>query len=451
MIIRSISGVRGLVKTHLTIKTVTRYARALHILLGSGIIMAGRDSRQSGETLLNAFNLELVRLGRNVINCGIVPTPTIQYMVEHSDAAGGIIITASHNPEEWNGLKFVRSEGTFFKSQDCDDLFSLVDKNKNVPAAEIKGLELPDQNSILKHTLKVLSLSCLKLNSIRARHFKVVVDAVNGAGSEALPGLLEKMGCEVVRLNCTPNGEFPRGAEPLPENLGDLCKAVVREKAHVGFAIDPDADRLACVSDLGIPLGEEYTLVLAAEGYMKVKGNKETFVTNLSTSLALEKTAENYECNVERSAVGEINVVQRMIEIGAELGGEGNGGVILKEAHLGRDSLVAAAMVLNRMCLSSKTLSDIHKNLPVFKIVKDKVNLKGLDLPLFWIKVKDKFQDADINTEDGLKFTWDDSWIHLRPSNTEPILRIYAEGTSTAAAQALVKKVKIILDNISEK
>ncbi len=450
MIIRSISGVRGLVKTHLTEETVTSYAQALHVFLGSGIIMAGRDSRQSGETLLNAFNRELVRLGRNVINCGIVPTPTIQYMVEHSDAAGGIIVTASHNPEEWNGLKFVRSEGTFFNSQDCDDLFSLVDQNKNVSNAEINGLELPDQNSILKHTLKVLSLSCLNLNSIRDRHFKVVVDAVNGAGSEALPGLLEKMGCEVVRLYCSPNGDFPRGAEPLPENLGDLCETVLRENAHVGFAIDPDADRLACVSDLGIPLGEEYTLVLAAEGYMKVKGNKETFVTNLSTSLALEKTAEIYGCRVERSAVGEINVVQRMIEIGAELGGEGNGGVILKEAHLGRDSLVAAALVLNRMSQSSNTLNNIHKNLPVFKIVKDKVNLKGLDLPLFWQKVKEQFQDGDINKMDGLKFTWDNSWIHLRPSNTEPILRIYAEGTSTAAAQALVKKVKIILRDISE-
>ncbi|MEE8436953.1 MAG: phosphoglucosamine mutase [Candidatus Neomarinimicrobiota bacterium] len=424
MIIRSISGVRGLVKTHLTEETVTSYAQALHVFLGSGIIMAGRDSRQSGETLLNAFNRELVRLGRNVINCGIVPTPTIQYMVEHSDAAGGIIVTASHNPEEWNGLKFVRSEGTFFNSQDCDDLFSLVDQNKNVSNAEINGLELPDQNSILKHTLKVLSLSCLNLNSIRDRHFKVVVDAVNGAGSEALPGLLEKMGCEVVRLYCSPNGDFPRGAEPLPENLGDLCETVLRENAHVGFAIDPDADRLACVSDLGIPLGEEYTLVLAAEGYMKVKGIKETFVTNLSTSLALEKTAEIYGCRVERSAVGEINVVQRMIEIGAELGGEGNGGVILKEAHLGRDSLVAAALVLNRMSQSSNTLNNIHKNLPVFKIVKDKVNLKGLDLPLFWQKVKEQFQDGDINKMDGLKFTWDNSWIHLRPSNTEPILRI---------------------------
>jgi len=451
MIIRSISGVRGLIESHLTPETIKTYARALHISLKPGVIIAGRDSRQSGEYLLNAFNQELLRLGRDVINCGIVPTPTIQFMVEQSDAAGGIIITASHNPKEWNGLKFVRAEGTFFRAQDCEKLFSLVDQNKPLPDAEIQGLELPEQNSILKHILKVLSLSCIDLNAIRDRNFKVVIDAVNGAGSEALPNLLEKMGCRVIRLNCTANGEFPRGAEPLPENLNDLCQAVLKEKAQIGFAVDPDADRLACVSEKGVPLGEEYTLVLAAEGYMRVTGRQETFVTNLSTSLALEKTCQIYGCKVVRSSVGEINVVQHMLEISAELGGEGNGGVILKEAHLGRDSLVAAAMILNRMSLSSESVSDIHGNLPAFKIVKDKINLEGLDMPVFWEKVLAEFKDGELNNIDGLKFTWDQSWIHLRKSNTEPILRIYAEGTSRTVAQKLVDRVKSILSKISEK
>jgi phosphomannomutase len=363
-------------------------------------------------------------------------------MVEKSEAAGGAIITASHNPIEWNGLKFVRSDGTFFNSKDCEDLFECVDRNDALESASEPGLFFPDQNSILKHSIHTIELSCIDLNAIRNRKFKVVIDAVNGAGSEALPLLLTHLGCEVISIHCEGNGEFKRGTEPLPENLGDLRKTVIKNEAHVGFAVDPDADRLAVVNEKGQALGEEYTLVLAAEGYIKNKKSKETFVTNLSSSLALEKMAELNNCTVERSAVGEINVVQKMIEVGSELGGEGNGGVILKEAHLGRDSLVGAAMVLNRMAQDNIPLSQIHAALPQFYIVKDKINLDAIEKDAVLEKAESVFTDAEVNTIDGVKFTWEDSWIHLRSSNTEPIMRIYAEGSSIRIAQGLVDKIK---------
>ena len=413
MIIRSISGVRGII-----------------------------DSRPSGEDLLDSFASELVRLGRDVIICGIAPTPTVQFMVERSEAAGGIIITASHNPIEWNGIKFVRSDGTFFHPNDCEQLFELFDKNKLLDDAKTPGMVFPDQNSILKHSINTVELSCINLKAIKERHFKVVIDAVNGAGSEALPLLLEYLGCEVIKLYCDGNGEFKRGAEPLPENLIDLSKAVLDNNADIGFAVDPDADRLAVVDERGKPLGEEYTLVLAVEGYINNRRKEEIFVTNLSTSLALDKLAEKYNCSVERSAVGEINVVQKMLALNSKLGGEGNGGVILKESHLGRDSLVGAAMVLNRMAQEKTEISRIHSSLPQFFIVKDKIILDGVDKEIVEKKVKKIFKDAKINSEDGLKLTWNDSWLHIRASNTEPIMRIYAEAPSKKAAEKLIEQVK---------
>ena len=257
--------------------------------------------------------------------------------------------------------------------------------------------------------------------------------------------MLESLGCEVIEINCEPDGEFTRGTEPLPENLKDLCQAVTSHSADAGFAVDPDADRLAVVNEKGEALGEEYTLVLAADGYLNDTGKSEKFVVNLSTSLALEKLAEAKNSSVTRSAVGEINVVNKMNEIGSDLGGEGNGGVILRECHLGRDSLVAVTMVLNRMSQSDESLSAIHKLLPQFVIVKDKVGLEGLDPEKLIEDVSNLFDDADKNTLDGVKFTWDNKWVHLRKSNTEPIMRIYAEAHTTKDAQELVKQVRSCL------
>ena len=442
MIIRSISGVRGITETHLTPELSVVYARALHQFLPKGVIMAGQDSRPSGEDIIQAMMGELVRLGRTVIYCGIVPTPTVQFMVHNTEAVGGFIVTASHNPIEWNGLKFVREDSTFLHPNECEQLFSLVDTNKELQDAKDPGIIWPEQNAIQKHVIACVSLKCIDLNRIQRRHFKIVIDAVNGAGAHALPTMLESLGCEVIELNCEPDGNFTRGTEPLPENLKDLCQAVISHDADAGFAVDPDADRLAVVNEKGEPLGEEYTLVLAADGYLNDTVKNEKFVVNLSTSLALEKLAESKNCSVIRSAVGEINVVNKMNEIGSDLGGEGNGGVILRECHLGRDSLVAVTMVLNRLSQSNETLSEIHQSLPQFEIIKDKVSLEGIDPEELIRKVSVLFNDADKNTLDGIKFTWDDKWVHLRKSNTEPIMRIYAEAPNKDSAKKLVERVQ---------
>ena len=284
MLIRSISGVRGLVDSHLTPEISSVYAKALHTFLPDGVIMAGRDSRPSGDMILHSMTEELVRLGRTVIHCGIVPTPTVQFMVHNTEAVGGFIVTASHNPIEWNGIKFLRPDSTFFHPEECQDLFNIVDQNVELDKANESGIVWPEQNAIQKHVIACASISCIDLNRIQRRKFKVVIDAVNGAGALALPSMLEALGCEVIELNCEPDGNFSRGTEPLPENLNDLSAMVKDHNADAGFAVDPDADRLAVVNEHGEPLGEEYTLVLAADGYIKETGNKERFVVNLSTS-----------------------------------------------------------------------------------------------------------------------------------------------------------------------
>jgi len=447
MLIQNISGVRGLVGTHLTPRKARRYAEAVHSLQPNGVIIVGRDSRPSGHEIVMGIVDKLIQLGRDVIDCGIVPTPTIQFLVGKTDSAGGIIVTASHNPIEWNGLKFVREDGIFLYPKECEELFSFVDDHLKKEPSQANGMYWKDKNSIQKHIIHTVSLNCININRIRRRKFKVVIDAVNGAGAVALPAMLEALGCDVVPLNCEPSGEFTRGTEPLPENLTDLCQSVITNSADVGFAVDPDADRLAVVSEKGVPLGEEYTLVLAGEGYMKKMGTSETFVVNLSTSMALEKTAEKYKCRVERTPVGEINVVEKMIELKAKFGGEGNGGVILKEAHLGRDSLVGVTMVLSRMAQSKKPLSEIYSALPQFKIVKDKINLGDMDVESVLKNVREKYSDVETNDKDGLRFTWDDRWVHLRKSNTEPILRIYAEAPKISEAQNLVESVKSTLQH----
>jgi phosphomannomutase len=430
------------VDSHLNEQEIQKYALALHHQLPEGVIILGRDSRPSGDWLADTFTEVLLRLGRDVIGCGIVPTPTVQFLVEQTEAVGGVVITASHNPIEWNGLKFIRSDGTFFRDGECRRLFKRVDRPARFSPAPSFGMFLPEENAVLKHVLHIVSLQYLNLKQIRGRGFKVVVDAVNGAGSEALPQLLESLGCDVTSINCEANGEFTRGAEPLPQHLTQLSEQVVASGADVGFAVDPDADRLAVVSEQGLPLGEEYTLVLAAEGYLKTVKRPETLVTNLSSSLALEKMAAGFGAKVERAAVGEINVVEKMLACGANLGGEGNGGVILKAAHLGRDSLVGAAMVLSRMSLENASLSKIHAALPQYEIVKDRIELENRKFKSIIKAIRGSFKDAQVNTLDGVKYSWEDRWIHLRQSNTEPIVRLYAEGPTKAAAKDLIQAVK---------
>lgn len=416
-------------------------AAAAHQLMDSGVILVGRDSRRSGRNISDEIIRTLLELGRDVIECGIAPTPTIQFMVSSTDAAGGLVITASHNPSEWNGLKFITSDGTFFGPELCENLFNKIDAGTEPVSAENPGIHLPDQNSIQRHIIHIAGLKCIDVKAIRSRNFSIVVDAVNGAGSDAIPHLLESLGCNVIMLNCDSDLDFPRPPEPLPENITDLCSAVTEHNADAGFALDPDGDRLAVVSDKGEPLSEEYTLVMAADGFLSAGNSTETLVTNLSTTIALEKTAHRYGAAVERTPVGEIHVVNKMKASGSALGGEGNGGVILAENHFGRDSLAAAVLVLNRMAQSAEPVSGWFSELPQFSIVKDRIELGGTDPDELFSKAEDIFSDADIDRQDGLKFTWDDSWVHLRKSNTEPIIRIYAEAPTEEEAQSIIAKL----------
>ena len=442
MLIRSISGIRGLISSHLTKASCINFANAIDQIIPDGVIMLGRDTRPSGEELLENVSTQLQKCGRTVIVLGIVPTPTIQYMVQNTEAQGGIVITASHNPIEWNGFKFIRNDGTFFRPDECDNLFSIMDENNFSNHKNDMGMIMQDVNAVQKHIINVLGLSCIDINKIREKKLSVVVDAVNGAGYDALPKLLEALNCNVITINCNPSGDFVRGAEPLPKNLNMLSETVLKTKADIGLAVDPDADRLAVVSNEGMPIGEEYTLALAADGYIKHKQSEETFVINLSTSMVLEKIANQNNCKVIRTPVGEINVVEKMIEINAELGGEGNGGVILKESHFGRDSIVGCAMVLNRLSQTNESLHDIYVNLPQYTIVKDKIEISKDALGDLINHSKRIFDDVDVNIEDGIKFTWKNKWIHLRKSNTEPIVRIYAEAKDQETAQDLIDKVK---------
>jgi len=278
MLIRSISGIRGLVNSDLTLKLCRDFAIAINQLIPDGVIMICRDTRPSGEEILENVSDQLRKCGRNVISLGIAPTPTIQYMVQTTEAQGGIVITASHNPIEWNGFKFIRNDGTFFRPNECHKLFSKMDKTNNLNKKDELGEILQDVNAVQKHIINIIGLSCINLSQIRKKKFTVVVDAVNGAGYDAVPQLLETLNCEVIRINCDPSGDFVRGPEPLANNLEMLSDTVKKTNADIGLALDPDADRLAVVSNMGKPIGDEYTLALAADGYIRQKKSKETFV-----------------------------------------------------------------------------------------------------------------------------------------------------------------------------
>lgn len=447
MLIESISGIRGIVPSSLNSDLVAKYTLAFHRMCDLGSIIIGRDSRPSGSELISSVINQLISAGRDVQDCGICPTPTVQFAVEDTEAVGGIIITASHNPSDWNGLKFVLKDGCFLNSKQFANFLKLMeseDKSKNVQRTlrANPGRYFRFDQAIRRHIDRILSIDFIDTRAIRKRKFKVAVDTVNGAAGNALPTLLEKLNCEVIKINCDLSGEFTRGTEPLPQHLTELMEVVKEHRCDVGFATDPDADRLAIVDNTGHPIGEEYTLVLAIDDFLKSTGKQEIFATNLSTTMAVEKVADKYGCKVERTAVGEINVVERMKQVNARLGGEGNGGVILKDVHLGRDSLVAAILVLDRMARSEKNLSQIVSGLPQFYMVKDKIDKEKVDLDRIYKQTLKTFDDANVIKTDGIKFVWDNRWIHLRPSNTEPIVRIYAEATSINAAKKLISAVK---------
>lgn len=442
-LIRGISGIRGIVNETLTDPMIASHTQAFSALQNSGEILLARDSRAHGASFSHTAAEALTGCGRDVINYGIIPTPTAQFLVEKNNMAGGIVVTASHNPTQWNGLKFIDANGCFLDNEQNRELFEIADSK---PVQNLKtGLVRTIENGYLHHVGHTRDLTVIDGEAIEKRNFTIVVDAVNGAASKALPTMVEALGCTVHRLFCEPDGKFPRGAEPLYHNLKDLGDAVRNHNADAGFATDPDGDRLAVVDENGHPLSEEYTLTICADGFFNTTGSIKPLVTNLSTTMALDKVAERYGSKVIRSAVGEINVVNKMKEVGAVLGGEGNGGVILPESHYGRDSLVGAVMFLNRMAQGIQTVSEIFQTMPQYVMVKDKIELESVDPQTALEKIEAAYTDADSDKTDGLKLCWDNSWVHIRKSNTEPIIRIYAEAETKESVKRLAEGVKQIV------
>lgn len=418
-------------------------------------MIVGRDSRVSGPEISSTVIDILLSSGYNVINCGIVPTPTVQYMVQQEHAVGGVIITSSHNPGPWNGLKFVDSDGLFLSPERCEEMFSYADQHPTpVPtpiASPTKGTltELPANAASVRHIDAILALPYIHPEAIRAQNLTVCLDTVCGAGGPSMTYLLNQLGVRVVELNTAPTGMFPHTPEPVPENLGDLCRAVVEHGADLGIAVDPDVDRCVLIGEDGRPLVEEYTLAIAVKFMLGDIGRRGVVCKNLSSSRASDDIAAQYGCTLVPAAVGEINVAKRMVELNAVIGGEGNGGVMLPDIHIGRDAPVAAALVLQcfvnaRMDKEHpiRTISELKRSLPQYEIVKLKVGIQGInvDEALKALEKEAKEEGLKINTIDGLHISGDDWWVHVRKSNTEPIARVIGEAPNAAAAEAHCRK-----------
>ena len=433
MLIRSASGLRGIAKDHFTPELIDKYISAFITTQNIKSCVIGRDGRPSGKQISQCVIDSLHKNGINVENCGLATTPTMQVMTEKEHYDGGIVITASHNPSEYNGLKFLQSDGTFLSPEQCEELFKAVDQNVSIVQPDSLGVVSDYSTANEEHIEKVLAAMCIDTDNIRKNKFKVVIDCVNGAGSFILPMLCEKLGCEVITINCNGNGDFTRTPEPLAENLNELEKKVINVGADVGFATDPDGDRLSIISNKGNAIGEEYTLVLAVKNYLNYQ--KSIVATNLSTSMMLESIANE----TIRTKIGEAHVVQKMNELNIPIGGEGNGGVILKEVHLGRDSLVAISMILSLLSSSGKSISDEISNIPQYLMIKDKILI---DDKIDFDSLETIFDCNEINKIDGIKFIWPNKWIHIRKSNTEPIIRIFAEAKNQDEVNELINTLK---------
>ena len=433
MLIRSASGLRGIAKDHFTPELIDKYISAFITTQNIKSCVIGRDGRPSGKQISQCVIDSFHKNGINVENCGLATTPTMQVMTEKEHYDGGIVITASHNPSEYNGLKFLQSDGTFLTPEQCEKLFKAVDHNVSIVQPDSFGVVSDYSTANEEHIEKVLAAMCIDTDNIRKNKFKVVIDCVNGAGSFILPMLCEKLGCEVITINCNGNGDFTRIPEPLAENLNELEKKVLNVGADVGFATDPDGDRLSIISNKGNAIGEEYTLVLAVKNYLNYQ--KSIVATNLSTSMMLESIANE----TIRTKIGEAHVVQKMNELNIPIGGEGNGGVILKEVHLGRDSLVAISMILSLLSSSGKSISDEISNIPQYLMIKDKILI---DDKIDFDSLETIFDCNEINKIDGIKFIWPNKWIHIRKSNTEPIIRIFAEAKTQEEVNELINTLK---------
>lgn len=450
-LIKSISGIRGTIggapDDNLTPIDAVKFAAAYgtwlkkHIYKTRVKVVVGRDARISGEMVQNLVQYTLVGLGIDVVDIGLSTTPTVEVAVTMEQADGGIILTASHNPKQWNALKLLNSKGEFLNAQEGEEILRIAAANE-FTFAEVDALGHITHNDtyIQRHIDAVLSLLPLAtLEAIRKRKFKVAVDAVNSTGGIAIPLLLERLGAEVVPLYCEPNGQFPHNPEPLKEHLSDICAKVVEVKADLGVVVDPDVDRLALITEEGEMFGEEYTLVACADYYLgKKKGN---VVSNLSSSRALRDIAEKHGVEYAAAAVGEVNVVTKMKEVNAVIGGEGNGGVIFPELHYGRDALVGVVLFLSLLVEKGITVSALRRSYPAYFMSKNKIQLtSGLNPDKVLLAMQEKYAHEQITTIDGLKIDFPFSWVHLRKSNTEPIIRIYTEAKSQTEADALATR-----------
>ena len=450
-LIKSISGIRGTIggapDDNLTPIDAVKFAAAYgtwlkkHIYKNRVKVVVGRDARISGEMVQNLVQYTLVGLGIDVVDIGLSTTPTVEVAVTMEQADGGIILTASHNPKQWNALKLLNSKGEFLNAQEGEEILRIAAANE-FTFAEVDALGHITHNDtyIQRHIDAVLSLLPLAtLEAIRKRKFKVAVDAVNSTGGIAIPLLLERLGSEVVPLYCEPNGQFPHNPEPLKEHLSDICAKVVEVKADLGVVVDPDVDRLALITEEGEMFGEEYTLVACADYYLgKKKGN---VVSNLSSSRALRDIAEKHGVEYAAAAVGEVNVVTKMKEVNAVIGGEGNGGVIFPELHYGRDALVGVVLFLSLLVEKGITVSALRRSYPAYFMSKNKIQLtSGLNPDKVLLAMQEKYAHEQITTIDGLKIDFPFSWVHLRKSNTEPIIRIYTEAKTQAEADDLATR-----------
>ena len=434
-----VSGVRGIVGKDLTDEVVTRYARAFGLWAGerTPLVVVGRDARASGPAFEQAVIAGLGSVGCDVVRVGLAPTPTIQLAVEHHGAGGGIAVTASHNPIEWNALKFIGPDGIFLDGPEGARVQVLAVEGGQGRSRAVKIAT--DDGAVERHLHAVLELSAVDVERIRRRKFAVALDAVRGAGGPVMRALLERLGCTVTGINLETDGQFPRAPEPVPENLGELSALVRRTGADVGIAVDPDVDRLAIVDETGAAIGEDYTLAFAVRAVLGEggRGKGQTVVCNLSTSLVVEDAARELGAEIVRTPVGEVHVARAILRLAAVIGGEGNGGVMYPDLHAGRDAPVAAALVLELLARTGKRVSELVAAAPRYTIVKAKAP-RGPALEPVYAALKRRFADAQADVQDGLRLAWRDRWLHVRPSNTEPIIRLIAEAPSGALAREMV-------------
>lgn len=450
-LIKSISGIRGTiggkVDDNLTPVDVVKFTAAFGTWLQKTqnkkdlTLVIGRDARISGAMVNSLVTATLQGLGINVVDLGLSTTPTVEVMVPELKADGGIILTASHNPKQWNALKLLNGKGEFISGKDGAEMLEIAEKEDfNFAEVDDLGKYETKTDAFDIHIQKILDLPMVDADAVKSKNFKVVLDAVNSTGGISLPPLLEKLGCEVVKLYCEPNGQFPHNPEPLKEHLTDICDLIKKEGADVGIVVDPDVDRLALIDENGEMFGEEYTLVAVADYLLRHK--KGVAISNLSSSRALRDVARNLDSEYFASAVGEVNVVTLMKEKNAVIGGEGNGGIIYPDLHYGRDSLVGVALFLTHLAKENKTVSELRATYPAYYMGKKKIELTPeIDVDALLVKMQEEYKNEEISTIDGVKIDFPENWVHLRKSNTEPIIRIYTEAFSQQEADELADKM----------